>query len=508
MLETNLTFLLFFYSLIRMAQTLLLRVIINEDDIRKIKINERPQDVEELKSRLKDELQLQYDFHIQYEDQDFDQTLCNLTNMTELSNKATLKIIPMVTLNLTSITSPVSTSVSGSETDTLSPPESHFNHARQQWPQIFPIPNFSVDVNHKLRQADLDYLNNGTRLVPSRDVKHDILEKISEAIYSFKAYPTDEQFTDVAKALISKHPSLTEPGTQTCWYGWKSSLKFKMGNLRTKLRRAGLEEIAINGSKRSKVNPGGDHPSKNIKRPKRGEANYLPNMPKGKTEANLETIRNNLVEELKKKKPNGIMILQIMDQTFPMQRREIVRDEPDVRSLVDRWPALFTKGQVCAEFNRVASKNLEGDFFEALDQLIPRSLQLFKDRKGAIGQKLTELMQDINFVHTVTDGAIASVTVGVLTVLGEMDGEPLPGPSSLELQPRSHAIILEGSIVMDNIPDLPLAVCLLFGLTYALHLDYPKCMSNTLRFIQSAMLGLGSKTLPPKLLSLKNDLLR
>lgn len=55
--------------------------------------------------------------------------------------------------------------------------------------------------------------------------------------------------------------------------------------------------------------------------------------------------------------------------------------------------------QLCAEFNRVASKNLEGDFFEALDQLIPRSLQLFKDRKcGAVGHKLTELMQDINFV--------------------------------------------------------------------------------------------------------------
>lgn len=118
-----------------------------------------------------------------------------------------------------------------------------------------------------------------------------------------------------------------------------------MGHFRTKLRKAGWEEVAINGSKKSKVNPGGDHPSKNIKRPKRGEANYLPNMPEGKTEANLETIRNSLVEELKKKKPNGIMNLQMMDQTFPMRRREIVRDEPDVQSMVDRWPALFTKGQ-------------------------------------------------------------------------------------------------------------------------------------------------------------------
>lgn len=237
MLETNLlsNFLFFFYSLIRMVPTLLLRVIINEDDIRKITVTERPQDVEELNSHLKDELKLQYDFDIQYQDQDFDQALCNLTNMAELSDKATLKVIPTVTLNLTAITSPVSTSVSDSEADTdiLSPPGSPVNNARQQWPQFLPIPNFSVDVNYKLGQADLAYLKDGTWLCPSRDMKQDILEKISEGIYSFNAYPTDEQFNDVAKALISKHPSLTEPGTQTDWYGWKSSLKFMMGNFRT-----------------------------------------------------------------------------------------------------------------------------------------------------------------------------------------------------------------------------------------------------------------------------------
>jgi len=96
---------------------------------------------------------------------------------------------------------------------------------------------------------------------------------------------------------------------------------------------------------------------------------------------------------------------------------------------------------------------------------------------------------------TARDEALASVTVGVLTVLSE-DGEdsPQPGPSSMHLQPISHAIVLEGGIVMDNIRDLPQAVCLLFGLTYALHLDYPKCMANTLKFIQTVMLGLGNKT--------------
>ena len=103
---------------------------------------------------------------------------------------------------------------------------------------------------------------------------------------------------------------------------------------------------------------------------------------------------------------------------------------------------------------------------------------------------------------TASDEALAS-TIGVLTVLSE--DSPQQGHSSVHLQPISTAIVLEGGIVMDNIKDLPQACP--FGLTYALHLDYPKCMANTLKFIQTVMLGLGNKTLSPKLLTLKNILL-
>lgn len=46
-----------------------------------------------------------------------------------------------------------------------------------------------------------------------------------------------------------------------------------------------------------------------------------------------------------------------------------------------------------------------------------------------------------------------------------------------------------------SIPNLPQAVCLLFGFTYALHLHYPKCLKNTFTFIQ-VMLSLGQSELP------------
>ena len=53
---------------------------------------------------------------------------------------------------------------------------------------------------------------------------------------------------------------------------------------------------------------------------------------------------------------------------------------------------------------------------------------------------------------------------------------------------NSIAIILEGNIVMDEISTISQAFCLLFGLIYALHLDYPKGMKNTFELIQKILL--------------------
>lgn len=103
-----------------------------------------------------------------------------------------------------------------------------------------------------------------------------------------------------------------------------------------------------------------------------------------------------------------------------------------------------------------------------------------------------------------TDETWAQVSVGVLTVVRE---DVQLTPNQLHLHPVSTANIVEGGIVMDDLPNLPEALCLLFGLSYALHLDYPKAMKNTFDFIQRVMLGLGENKLPPKLQSLKNLLL-
>uniref|UniRef100_A0A3Q3X5R5 Uncharacterized protein n=1 Tax=Mola mola TaxID=94237 RepID=A0A3Q3X5R5_MOLML len=60
---------------------------------------------------------------------------------------------------------------------------------------------------------------------------------------------------------------------------------------------------------------------------------------------------------------------------------------------------------------------------------------------------------------------------------------------------------------MDDLGNLPHAMCLLFGLIYALNLEYPQQLKNTFDFIQRVLLSLGHKSLKPKIQSLKNLLI-
>ncbi|KAJ4947041.1 hypothetical protein JOQ06_009083 [Pogonophryne albipinna] len=143
---------------------------------------------------------------------------------------------------------------------------------------------------------------------------------------------------------------------------------------------------------------------------------------------------------------------------------------------------LRCSGPVFAKCNRITSRNLEADFFEALDQHTPRFIQLFKSKKGSVGQKLQSInwptpdvteqrsvvLKGIAIVlgddskdffktcfDTTRDEALSSVTVGVLTVLSE--DSPQEGPSSMQLEPISTDIVLEGGIVMEKIKNFPQA---------------------------------------------------
>ena len=207
---------------------LTMRVIVSDGDIRKMTMTTRPDTLEDLIGWLKGALQANYSFALQYKDPEFDNALCNLTVLTELPEKPTIKIIPVVELTpITAENESFSDTNSQADTEILS--NSSYDRSLQ-WPEVFDIPKFSVDVEYRLRQGNLLYLRDGTHLNVTKELKHDILEKLAETIYAFTAYPEKEQFEAVAKALVQTHLCLKEPGSSSGWDGWKNSVKFKMGN--------------------------------------------------------------------------------------------------------------------------------------------------------------------------------------------------------------------------------------------------------------------------------------
>ena len=67
------------------------------------------------------------------------------------------------------------------------------------------------------------------------------MEGLADYMYGHTACPTGLQVAEVAEVLVKKHPCLTETGSLNGWIGWMYSLKYKMGNYRSKLRNLGLK---------------------------------------------------------------------------------------------------------------------------------------------------------------------------------------------------------------------------------------------------------------------------
>lgn len=512
---------------------MILRVILSAEDIRKVYIDQ-PQSIQSLLSTLKSKLSIGRDFALQYEDPEFDNSLCNLTDIAELPpEKATLKVI---------FTAPPSDSSQADETsDTviLSSSDSAANNRNtdsvtassrsQQWPLSFVIPSFSYDVELRLKRGNEQYATDGSLLHISKDIKCEILDKLATKIYSFKAYPSNEEFECVARALVETHPCLKEPASATGWYGWKISLKFKMGNFRSKLRDAGCVELTAGSGKRQ----ASDGKKNKLKKPRRSETNFLPDLPAGSSYAALENERKDMLNEMKKKHPDWHVIDAAMEKTFCARRKEIVEQEPPVSEIRSRWPALFNKRQVALEFGRLVSVDLKRAFFDGLDQHLPKFLQLYTKRGAEIPdllnvmkcldeessnqQKRAAVLLGLpyfmrenpkNFfkVCEPTDDeklVVHKVKVAILTVSEDTQKDRVFPDDVVDV-----AVILEEELVVLNLQDVPNAFAILFGLLYTLNIDYPKELRYTFEVIQRIFMKIDGESCSAKVHALKNKLMQ
>jgi len=313
-----------------------LRVIISDHDIRKVKFPIKPHSVEELHQSLRAKLNLA-NFTILYQDSDFNNELCTLTVMEELSPFATVQIMEIVT--------------EATEAGTVQPvalDEAGASNLRSNvgWPKEFVVPKFDHDIEFLLAKGNAEFKEHGTLLMLPKSSKGSVLQKLACAMYDYKAYPNEAEFNAVAEALISKHPCLREAGSRTGFDGWRNSLQFKMGNYRAEIKKAGGEEVMINCGKRSKYRP--DLPAARalLKKPKRAEVNFLPNLPQ--TTDSPEEFKKALQEELRKSAGarNNKTIRTLMARTFALRRHHIVKDCPRVTTIANEWPAIFLPSEV------------------------------------------------------------------------------------------------------------------------------------------------------------------
>lgn len=87
----------FFVLEFHLAMSMTLRVIVHDSDIRKVVLEETPADADALKQVLQKKLQLAHPFNLQYEDPFFNNALCNISDINDLPERATVKIIPLDT---------------------------------------------------------------------------------------------------------------------------------------------------------------------------------------------------------------------------------------------------------------------------------------------------------------------------------------------------------------------------------------------------------------------------
>lgn len=211
--------------------------VVEKDRARKLKLSSRPASIDALINIIKEQLEIDLDFNLIYEDPDFDGKLTSLADIEELPQKAVVHI---------SLSQDSSSIASTDQLSDVSSPE----HLSRWPPGPFPVPTFAFDVELKLKDGNAEYERNSRHLNLTRDLKHDILEKLASTSYGFKAYPSDKEIAGAAEALVAKHPCLKEAGSETGWNGWKNSIKFKMGNYRNKMRRAGCQEVTVNAGKK------------------------------------------------------------------------------------------------------------------------------------------------------------------------------------------------------------------------------------------------------------------
>lgn len=269
---------------IEMESETLLRVIISDNNIRKLRVSNIV-NVQQLKDIIKASFKLEYDFIIQYFDRDF-QDYFNLDSIADLKDMGTIKLLGQESsINLAD--SPQTSTLPGSDSHTIS---------SKPWPGTFPLPNFS---QNPYIQSHLDTMSkNEVSFIPET-LKRKIVAVVVDEIMKFSYYPNGKDIENLCRKLVETYPMLRDqgPGGYTTWC---ACVKFRVSNVRRTLKNT-VPEVGCNSGKRSRNNPLAPSPHSGIKKVRTGiimvPQNCLNN-------ENLDSLRDNIKREALKSQPD------------------------------------------------------------------------------------------------------------------------------------------------------------------------------------------------------------
>ncbi|XP_032379998.1 uncharacterized protein LOC116694379 [Etheostoma spectabile] len=247
-----------------------------------------------------------------------------------------------------------------------------------------------------------------------------------------------------------------------------------------------------------------------------GEANHIPDIPTGETPEKLENERLSLLTEAKKCN-NRAVIKAKMDKTFSLRREDILAKESEVEELKERWPALFTMDEINAEFMRITTVPLQPRFLAS--QHHSKLIEIIRNKGGVVREKTRNTLNvldqslDVNqkrecllkclivYLGEDVDKLIKEYRVvqkyeaqtelersTMAVFVFREDEDPLQPPHDI-------GIVIEGVQVLHELPSVPHACAMLFGLIYALNLSYPSEHKYTFDALQKIFMEI----LPKKL---------
>ncbi|KAI9535055.1 hypothetical protein NQZ68_007143 [Dissostichus eleginoides] len=450
-----------------MATSAVLRVILGENSSQRVVL---PDTVTELENEIRRQCQLQDLFRLQFMDELSGNIFQDLTSMDEIQDRATVKVLSL----------------------------------------------------RPLEQANQVYREEGTRLIPDPKLRSDILQGLNQEIVQYKVYFADMDAEKIAQALIQKHPCLTEVASETGYSGWVRSIKNKLSNYRTILRKMGCREVTVNALKHKP--DGRRSPAFAVKKPKRGEVAYCPSFPSEEDDDSLENIRVELLSDIKKRN-NRETVKMKMQRTFALRRHKVIGCDPMISDFTMRWPALFDVTEINAEFKPITTIPLQSKFLSQLDLYSANLLKMFESTTGQKGKKLKaltnnmdtddidagrdllikglclylnedpgDLVQEfIDVDETIFEGAIEKTAMGIFTLKNTASEDDV-------------RIVLEGVTVIQDLETVAFASAMLLGLIYSLNLSYPKKLSCTFEVLQKIIMELDGWVLSYKAQSLKTKL--